>query len=187
MHPKLEASLAAQAPPQCLQIKDVSMKHVRRIAALLKVPLYLAARYLVDSSAKHPCLISLCVSWSIQASVPDALEDSLAEESPRCPALQFDGHSSSLLCLAGSLSGCSREGSPVQSQRVFSCLPFAFWMQFIFYSWLGGEQIHFIKELSASLNWILSSLTYKQWHKHDNVQHRFLSNTVLSSGCWNSI
>lgn len=61
MHPKLEAGLAIQASLQCMQIKDASIKHIFRIAVLLKVPLYLAAHYLVDYSAKHSALrLFLC-------------------------------------------------------------------------------------------------------------------------------
>lgn len=57
----METGLAIQASLQYMQIKDASIKHIFRIAVLLKVPLYLAACYLVDYGAKHSALhLFLC-------------------------------------------------------------------------------------------------------------------------------
>lgn len=134
-------------------MKDASIKHIFRIAVFLKVPLYLAARYLVDYSTKHSALhLFLCelkhlsqhlrplrTAWQMKA--PDA----------KLYILMGIAASEHLLgCLAGILLssvlalGCSQGGSPAKSQRGFVCLPFAFWMQFIFYLFMTEKNVHLL-------------------------------------------
>lgn len=164
--PRTGSGLAMQAPLQCMQIKDASIRHSFRIGFLLEVPLYLAAAYPVDYSAKHGAFYLFLWELKHLSQCLDPWGSSLADESPRCQTCSLMGTAASepmLGCLAGGpfssglalglLTGRSSSKEPKGFHLFAICFLDVIYFLLI-YDWENSLSPK--RELNVSLLWIHS-------------------------------